>query len=74
MGYVSAISEPAGSDVERCNCRLFCDSISEVLASVLWVTTPNLGQKLSLDFCIAFYTSVRLHTQYSDPAAVPLPV
>ena len=69
MGYVNAISEPTGSDVERYNCRLFCDSISEVLACVLWVTTPNLGQKLSLDFCIAFYPSVRLHTQYSDDVA-----
>jgi hypothetical protein len=65
VGYVNAISEPTGSDIEGYNSRLFCDSMSEVPASVLWVTTPNLGQKVPLDFCLAIYTSVRLHTQYS---------
>jgi hypothetical protein len=37
--------------------------------SVLWVTTPNLWQKVPPYFCVAIYTSVRFHTQYSDDVA-----
>jgi hypothetical protein len=33
-----------------------------------WATGP-MGQKVPLDFCVAIYTSVRLHTQYSDDVA-----